>query len=199
MKSKLFLYFAIGVVVALIGMGVSGYFAYSAKGEMEEAQDSRASAWGTLVKLHKENPFPNKDNVDSLKEDVRAYEDVFANARGREEPIVQICHHMEDPTFDATAAATNPKMVMRPIHRPPRVDGPNGSGAGRWPVCRWAVSIGEASFPWTLYDSQTTTGVASMIALTSSPEVRVRGSASFSFAALIASRRAWFAAEVIVR
>ena len=35
--------------------------------------------------------------------------------------VVTVCHHIEDPTFDATAAATNPRARMRPVHRPPRV------------------------------------------------------------------------------
>ena len=32
-----------------------------------------------------------------------------------------MCHHIEDPTFDATASATNPRARMRPVHRPPRM------------------------------------------------------------------------------
>ena len=31
-----------------------------------------------------------------------------------------MCHDIEDPTFDATAIATNPRAQVRPIHRPPR-------------------------------------------------------------------------------
>jgi len=65
-----------------------------------------------------------------------------------ERGVQLMCHDIEDPTFDATAAATNPRMVMRPIHRPPRVDGPGGSGAGRWPHCRWKVTIGEDQQPY---------------------------------------------------
>jgi hypothetical protein len=53
-----------------------------------------------------------------------------------------MCHDIEDPTFDATAAATNPKMKMRPIHRPPRVP------AGRYPVCRWKVFLAEEEQPY---------------------------------------------------
>lgn len=34
--------------------------------------------------------------------------------------VKNMCHDIEDPTFDATAVATNPKAQMRPIHRPPR-------------------------------------------------------------------------------
>ena len=57
-----------------------------------------------------------------------------------EKRVKQMCHDIEDPTFDATAAATHPCMKMRPIHRPPR------SPAGRVPHCRWSVFIdGEAT------------------------------------------------------
>jgi hypothetical protein len=56
------------------------------------------------------------------------------------ERVTAMCHAIEDPTFDATAAATNPRMKMRPIHRPPRVP------ADRTPHCRWSVYIdGEAT------------------------------------------------------
>ncbi|WP_309230231.1 hypothetical protein [Nocardia sp. SYP-A9097] len=52
-----------------------------------------------------------------------------------EEYVVGMCHHIEDPTFDATALATNPYARVRPVHRPPRVP------AGRTPVCAWTVTI----------------------------------------------------------
>jgi hypothetical protein len=52
-----------------------------------------------------------------------------------EEFVVGMCHHIEDPTFDATAAATNRHAQVRPIHRPPRVP------ADRHPHCHWTVSI----------------------------------------------------------
>ncbi len=64
-----------------------------------------------------------------------AYEDVSRAARGRTEPIIQLCHHMEDPTFDATAMAVNPYARCRPVHRPPLQIGHVG------PVCRWEVAI----------------------------------------------------------
>lgn len=71
---------------------------------------------------------------------------------GNPKIVKLMCHDIEDPTFDATAAATNPRMVMRPIHRPPRVDGEivgvTGSGANRWPHCRWAVYIGKDNQPY---------------------------------------------------
>jgi hypothetical protein len=50
-----------------------------------------------------------------------------------------MCHDIEDPTFDATAVATNPKARVRPIHRPPRVP------ADREPHCAWTVTIDESS------------------------------------------------------
>jgi hypothetical protein len=59
-----------------------------------------------------------------------------------EKRVKKMCHDIEDPTFDATAAATNPCMKMRPIHRPPRV--PNG----RYPHCRWMVFIDDESAPY---------------------------------------------------
>lgn len=51
-----------------------------------------------------------------------------------------MCHDIEDPTFDATAIATNPKAQVRPIHRPPRTP------ADRHPHCAWTVIIDE-SYP----------------------------------------------------
>jgi hypothetical protein len=59
-----------------------------------------------------------------------------------EEPVKLMCHDIEDPTFDATAAATHPCMKVRPIHRPPRVP------EGRYPACRWSVSIGNEVEPY---------------------------------------------------
>jgi hypothetical protein len=58
-----------------------------------------------------------------------------------EDYVVGMCHHIEDPTFDATAAATNPRAQVRPIHRPPRVP------AGRRPHCAWSVTIDDANPP----------------------------------------------------
>jgi hypothetical protein len=57
-----------------------------------------------------------------------------------DEYVFGMCHTIEDPTFDATAVATNPRAQMRPIHRPPRVP------ADRHPHCAWTVTIDE-SFP----------------------------------------------------
>lgn len=52
-----------------------------------------------------------------------------------DEFVFTMCHEIEDPTFDATAYATNPRARMRPIHRPPRVP------ADRHPHCAWTVAI----------------------------------------------------------
>ena len=57
-----------------------------------------------------------------------------------EDYVRGMCHTIEDPTFDATAVATNPKAQVRPIHRPPRVP------ADQHPHCRWTVIIDD-SYP----------------------------------------------------
>lgn len=58
-----------------------------------------------------------------------------------EDFVVAMCHAIEDPTFPATACATNPRAVMHPIHRPPRVP------ADRRPHCHWAVEVDDATVP----------------------------------------------------
>ena len=55
--------------------------------------------------------------------------------------VVGMCHHIEDPTFDGTAVATNPHARIRPIHRPPRVP------AGREPHCHWTITIDPDNDP----------------------------------------------------
>jgi len=57
-----------------------------------------------------------------------------------EDYVRGMCHDIEDPTFDATAVATNPKAQVRPVHRPPRAP------ADQHPHCRWTVIIDE-SYP----------------------------------------------------
>ena len=57
-----------------------------------------------------------------------------------EDYVHGMCHDIEDPTFDATALATNRKAQVRPIHRPPRVP------SGRTPHCAWTVIIDD-SYP----------------------------------------------------
>jgi hypothetical protein len=52
-----------------------------------------------------------------------------------EEYVHGMCHDIEDPTFDATAVATNPRAQVRPLHRPPR------RPSDREPHCHWTVEI----------------------------------------------------------
>ncbi len=54
--------------------------------------------------------------------------------------VTGMCHTIEDPTFDATAVATNPRAQVRPIHRPPR------QPADRDPHCAWTVVI-DPTYP----------------------------------------------------
>jgi hypothetical protein len=58
-----------------------------------------------------------------------------------EEAVKQMCHDIEDPTFDATAIATNPRARFTPVHRPPRVP------ADRHPHCAWKVNIEPENEP----------------------------------------------------
>ena len=51
--------------------------------------------------------------------------------------VQAMCHDIEDPTFDATATASNPRAQVRPLHRPPRVP------ADRSPHCAWTVTIAD--------------------------------------------------------
>ncbi|HEY1840287.1 MAG TPA: hypothetical protein VGG53_08700 [Mycobacterium sp.] len=57
-----------------------------------------------------------------------------------DEYVFGMCHTIEDPTFDATAVATNARAQVRPIHRPPRAP------SDRHPHCAWTVIIDE-SYP----------------------------------------------------
>ena len=52
-----------------------------------------------------------------------------------------MCHDIEDPTFPATALATNPRAQVEPIHRPPR------NPEGRTPHCHWKVWIDPEAEP----------------------------------------------------
>ncbi|WP_046302354.1 hypothetical protein [Mycobacterium sp. UM_Kg27] len=54
--------------------------------------------------------------------------------------VFGMCHTIEDPTFDATAVATNVHAQCRPVHRPPRTP------SDRQPHCHWTVIIDE-SYP----------------------------------------------------
>ncbi len=63
-----------------------------------------------------------------------------AEQRG-EEAVRTMCHDVEDPTFDATAVATNPRARMHAVHRPPR------HPVGRSPHCEWQVIIDPDAEP----------------------------------------------------
>ncbi|MCE7883692.1 MAG: hypothetical protein DYH08_07505 [Actinobacteria bacterium ATB1] len=52
-----------------------------------------------------------------------------------------MCHDIEDPTFPATAVATNPHAKILPLHRPPR------DPAGREPHCHWTTTIDPQNPP----------------------------------------------------
>ncbi len=69
-----------------------------------------------------------------------------------EEFVVTMCHDIEDPTFDATAMATNPRARMRPLHRPPR------EPSDRQPHCAWTVEIDQDADP--LVEAEITAAVA---------------------------------------
>src|SRR5262249_45879739 len=58
-----------------------------------------------------------------------------------EAAVRSMCHAIEDPTFDASAVATNPLARCRPIHRPPRTP------ADRVPHCRWDVFVDHDAEP----------------------------------------------------
>ena len=58
-----------------------------------------------------------------------------------EDYVHTMCHAIEDPTFDATALATNRRARIRPVHRPPRVP------ADRTPHCRWTATIDPDAVP----------------------------------------------------
>jgi len=55
--------------------------------------------------------------------------------------VFGMCHTIEDPTFDATAYATNPRARIRPVHRPPRVP------PDRHPHCHWTITIDPDNEP----------------------------------------------------
>jgi hypothetical protein len=71
-----------------------------------------------------------------------------------EEFVLKMCHDIEDPTFDATAAATNPRARMRPVHRPPRVP------ADRTPHCLWTVTIDDDNEPLPYPEQATRMGTS---------------------------------------
>lgn len=59
-----------------------------------------------------------------------------------EDYVRSMCHDIEDPTFDATAVATNSRAQIRPVHRPPRT--PADIDRGSHPHCAWTVIIDDS-------------------------------------------------------
>ncbi len=60
--------------------------------------------------------------------------------------VQAMCHTIEDPTFEATVCASNPRARMEPVHRPPRIP------ADRHPHCHWRVQIDHGADPRVLPD-----------------------------------------------
>ncbi|MEZ5269450.1 MAG: hypothetical protein R2789_13115 [Microthrixaceae bacterium] len=73
-----------------------------------------------------------------------------------EEFVRTMCHDIEDPTFDATAAATNPRThdAVAPTTQEP---------ADRAPHCAWTVDIEAAAEP--IIEAGITAQVAAGVAL----------------------------------
>jgi hypothetical protein len=60
-----------------------------------------------------------------------------------EDLVFDMCHTIEDPTFDATAVATNRHSRIRPVHRPPRPAGVDPARAH----CEWTIVIDRTNEP----------------------------------------------------
>ncbi len=80
------------------------------------------------------------------------------------EYVRTMCHDIEDPTFDATAVATNPKAQIRPLHRPPRMPADLNASEPR-PHCAWTVKI-DPSYPEVSESADCTALRSSKAALT---------------------------------
>jgi hypothetical protein len=86
-----------------------------------------------------------------------------------EAAVRSMCHAIEDPTFDASAVATNPRARCRPVHRPPRAP------ADRTPHCHWEVFIDPDAEP--IEEAEITRRVRrSRLALVELPEPSSDGS-----------------------
>lgn len=79
--------------------------------------------------------------------------------------VVAMCHDIEDPTFDATAAAVNPHARVRPVHRPPRVP------TDRVPHCEWTVTVDPDNepLPWPDEAAEVGSSRAATHALSTAP------------------------------
>ena len=116
------------------------------------AEDPAYVGWSALLPGLTTEFDPSSEN-DCTAGRTRCVDAVIREMRRRFDPLARSCDHdsifalaylrtteeyrrtIEDPTFDATAGATNPLAQVRPIHRPPRVP------AGRTPHCAWRVDV----------------------------------------------------------
>ncbi len=80
--------------------------------------------------------------------------------------VTTMCHDIEDPTFDATAMASNPRARVRPVHRPPRAP------ADRHPHCAWTVTVvpDAEPFPFPAQAEQLATSAAATLPLANPPD-----------------------------
>ncbi len=108
--------------------------------------------------------------------------------------VTAMCHDIEDPTFDATALATNPHAQVRPIHRPPR------RPADRHPHCAWTVVIDDAHVPPVLepHTEQIGRTAANMVELSPIDPTDI-GAADYSGPLLSDVRFADFSRSALVR
>ncbi len=77
--------------------------------------------------------------------------------------VVSMCHDIEDPTFDATAIATNARAQVRPVHRPPRTP------SDRHPHCAWTVTIADENPPLPTPDEAVRMGASLAAGIELSP------------------------------
>ncbi|MFQ6327185.1 hypothetical protein ACLMAL_13740 [Nocardia sp. CWNU-33] len=111
-----------------------------------------------------------------------------------EDFVVAMCHTIEDPTFDATALATNAHAQIRPIHRPPR------RPADRHPMCAWTVTIDPANVapPAPRYAELVAASAAAGVEL-GAIDTDDQGRADYSGALLSDLRFADFSKSALVR
>lgn len=111
-----------------------------------------------------------------------------------DEYVTAMCHDIEDPTFDATALATNPHAQVRPIHRPPR------RPADRHPHCAWTVVIDPAHVPPVMEPHTEQIGRTAANALELSPiEADGDGAHDYSGPLLADVRFSDFSSSALVR
>ncbi|MFE3292203.1 hypothetical protein [Rhodococcus sp. NPDC059234] len=111
-----------------------------------------------------------------------------------DEYVTSMCHDIEDPTFDATALATNPHAQVRPIHRPPR------RPADRHPHCAWTVTIDPSHVPPVMEPHTERIGRTAAAAVELSPiDVDGDGAHDYSGPLLADVRFADFSQSALVR